>query len=451
MLYAILRRVAHVALRWFYRDIAIQDAHRIPAHGPVILAANHNNALVDALIVACVIDREVRLTAKATLLDHPLTRVVVHAVGIVPLRRAVDETKAGATAPKATRNQGAFEAIVQNLAAGGVILIFPEGISHSGPALAPLKTGCARMAIQAVEQGVAGLSIVPVGLTFEDKGRPRSRVAVLIGEPIPVTRELAMTREPVAALTATLDAGLRDVTLNVPSHDDAAVVRDVSDTLSRAFEDVRSLDEPQPSFAGTIRLAQQVERVRHRLPTLAPLEASRVRQFVDDLNRWKAEARRLDTPIDDVGMPLSAGAGTWFVVREALIAAVVGPGALWGRLNHAVPLRLAVWVGRRTSRNPDEPAMHTLVGGLGLVLATYAFVTTMIVSRFGWRWGMAYLASLPVAASIDFWWRDRLQAAWRRARGYIRLRSHPERASWLAAERDRLRAEAAAIGAFMNR
>lgn len=448
MLYAILRSIARIALRWFYRDIAIQDARRIPARGPVILAANHNNALVDALIVAGAIDREVRLTAKATLLDHPLTRVIVRAVGIVPLRRAADESKAGNTNTRASRNQGAFEAIVDSLAQGGIILIFPEGISHSGPMLAPLKTGCARMAIQAVEQGVEGLSIVPVGLTFEEKGRPRSRVAVLVGEPIPVTREIAADPDAVGRITGALDAGLRDVTLNVPSHDDAARVRDVSDTLSRAFEDVRSLDNPQPSFAGTIQLAQRVEAVRRQLAELAPAQVARVNQFVDDLERWTTEAQRLHTPIGDVGMPLSAGAGSWFVVREAFIAAVVGPGALWGRLNHLAPLKIAVWVGRKTSRNADEPAMHTLVGGLVLVLATYAVVTALIVNRFGWSWGLAYVVSLPIAASIDFWWRDRIHAAWRRARGYLRLRSQPQRAEWLASERTRLRNEALALGAL---
>lgn len=450
MLYAILRTVARLALRWFYRDMAIQDVERIPARGPVILAANHNNALVDALIVAGAMEREVRLTAKATLLDHPLTRVIVKAVGIVPLRRVADESKAGNGHPPSARNKGAFEAIAQCLAQGGVILVFPEGISHSGTMLAPLKTGCARMAIQAVQQGVEGLTIIPVGLTFEDKGRPRSRVALLVGKPIPVSRGLAEDAHAVAVITHALDDGLRDVTLNVPSPDEAALVRDVSDTLSRAFEDVRSLDDPRPSFARTIQLARRVEDVRRRLPLLPPTQVARVNQFIGDLERWTNEARRLDTPIGDVGMPLSLGSGLWFVVRETLIAVTLGPLALWGRLNHLVPLKVAVWVGKATSRNADEPAMYTLVGGLMLVLATYVLVAWLIASRFCWVCAAAYLTSLPIAASVDFWWRDRVHAAWRRGRGYLKLRLQPERAEWLAVERARLRNEAVALASLTD-
>ena len=40
---------------------------------------------------------------------------------------------------------------------GGMVLIFPEGKSHSEPALAPLKTGVARIALEARDvRGIRG-------------------------------------------------------------------------------------------------------------------------------------------------------------------------------------------------------------------------------------------------------------------------------------------------------
>ena len=38
MLYRLLRRIAHVALRWYYRSIEVDGHERIPTGGPVILA-----------------------------------------------------------------------------------------------------------------------------------------------------------------------------------------------------------------------------------------------------------------------------------------------------------------------------------------------------------------------------------------------------------------------------
>lgn len=442
MLYRLLRVVATLGLRWYYRSIAVEGRDRVPARGPVILAANHNNALVDALLIATAIDREVRLTAKATLLDHPLTRVLVQAVGVVPLRRASDEARAGAATADASRNRGAFEAIVATLADDGVVLIFPEGISHSGPELAPLRTGCARMALQAGEAGVRDLHIIPVGLTFEAKGRPRSRVAITFGAPIPVGTVDAGADDAVATLTAAVERGLRAVTLNFPSHDDARRILELSESMARTVADVESLDAPHVALTETVRIARQLEVARRLLPDLPPETAQRMLAFVDDVERWRTEVRALPASPLDIGTPLSLGAGAWFLVREVVIATVAGPVALWGRLNHWVPLRLATALGRATARNPDEPAMHTLVVGLGLVLATYAAIAVALTATVGWGWALAYLAALPFAASLDFWWSDRVHAAMRRARGYLSLRAQPDAARRLTAERQRLKAEA---------
>ncbi|MCC6318161.1 MAG: 1-acyl-sn-glycerol-3-phosphate acyltransferase [Gemmatimonadaceae bacterium] len=444
MLYAAIRAIARVALRWFYRDIAARHVERIPVAGPVILAANHNNALVDALLVASVIHREVRLTAKATLLEHPLTRVLVRGLGIVPLRRVADESTTG-DHPSSSRNHGAFETIVSTLAQNRVVLIFPEGISHSGSMLAPLKSGCARIAIQAVREGVRDVSIVPIGISFEAKGTPRSRVALLVGQPIPVNEELVALDTAVKQLTTRLDAGLRDVTLNFSTHDDAARVLDVADTLTRVLQDVRSIGDPRPSFADTIELAERVDRVRRRISEVPLEHVQRIEHFASDLARWAAEAQRLDIPLGDVGMPLGRGSGTWFTVREVLVLLPSAPLAVWGWLNHLLPLRLAVALGRVTAKNADEPAMHTLVGGLGLVLLTYGLLAALFDRWFGWAWALGYLVTLPLAASINFWWRDRAVAVWRRARGYLSQRARPERAASLVRERARLRREAKAI------
>ena len=72
MLYQSLKPVIRIALAWYYRSIAVSGADRVPASGPVFLAVNHPNALVDALVVAGCIERRVRFTAKATIFANPL-------------------------------------------------------------------------------------------------------------------------------------------------------------------------------------------------------------------------------------------------------------------------------------------------------------------------------------------------------------------------------------------
>ena len=156
--------------------------------GRCLLASNHPNALVDALVVGCTLRRPVTLTAKATSTRESDYAVAAAVRRRIPLRRASDDAKRtpGAVLDP-SRNATSFEAVLDVLADGGVVLLFPEGKSHSDPALAPLKTGLARMALLARDtRRLISLPIVPIGLTFERKWEPRSRVVMHIGPPIAV-------------------------------------------------------------------------------------------------------------------------------------------------------------------------------------------------------------------------------------------------------------------------
>ena len=186
MIYGLLRWFTGIALHWFYSSIQVIGREKIPETGPVIIAASHHNALVDALIAGWIAPRRLTLTAKATLMDNVFLRWLFPVVGVVPLRRVSDELKKRNTGHvDPTRNVSAFEAILDVLQKGEMVLIFPEGISHSNPELAPLKTGASRIALEARDvRHIRNLQIVPLGLSFEEKGNPGTAVLAEVGEPI---------------------------------------------------------------------------------------------------------------------------------------------------------------------------------------------------------------------------------------------------------------------------
>jgi 1-acyl-sn-glycerol-3-phosphate acyltransferase len=184
MIYDILRWIAGIALHWFYRDIRIIGAERIPDRGPLFIAVNHQNALVDSLAIGWLVRRRITMTAKATLANNPFIAAVFKVLGVIPLRRTHDESAitAGHTSNR-ERNQSAFQDILNVLENGGAVLVFPEGKSHNRRELEPLKTGLARLALQArTERRIAGVKILPIGLVFEDKGTPGTVLGAHIGE-----------------------------------------------------------------------------------------------------------------------------------------------------------------------------------------------------------------------------------------------------------------------------
>lgn len=450
--YRILRALGRLALRWFYRDIETVGLERLPAHGPALLASNHPNALVDALVIGCTLRRPVTLTAKATLLNQPITRVLLRAVGVVPLQRASDAPRAdGRAGLDPTRNADAFAAVLDQLEEGGVVLVFPEGKSHSDPALAPLKTGLARIAMMARnERGLRCVPIVPIGLTFERKWEPRSRVLMHLGAPVLLADSVSNAPDGVAALTDRVDTGLREVTLNFRTIDEAHRVLSTSTILTELLDRFRPLHAPDPPLAENVRVAQRLNALVPRLGELEPTVGARVEQFLARLSEFDALLRTNGVAANDVQMSVRAASGVWFVARELMIAAIAGPFALWGRVNHWLPLRIARALAQKTSRTPDEPAMNTMIAGLVLVLAFYTAQVSFVAWWLNWIVALGFAVSLPLSATWDFRYADRLRRASARVRTYLRFRQDSDFHRRLLAELAWLRSETLELDSLMD-
>lgn len=463
ILYTTLRAIGGIALHWYYRDVEVQGQEHLPEGVPVILVANHPNALVDALAIGHAVPRQVRLTAKGTFFDQPLLGRLFRAIGIIPLHRARE-----AAGADAARNADAFRAILDVLEANGTVLIFPEGTTHSGPELVPLRTGAARLALSAHDdRGIDNVQIVPVGLVFEDKSRPRSRLLVQFGRPVSVDAWItgqADSETPIAQrLTAEIDQRLRAVTLNFATQEEAANVRQVARLLADALDGPRPVASPYQPLAEELVLTRRVEAAWRIMaaagepgtgdgsaPSSGQRVASRAHALLARIQSFRRTTRGLGIAVNDIDISLSTVLGARFAVREGGIALGTAPLAWWGRLNHWVPFRLAIAAGRRPALDPEQPAMHTIVWGLALVLAAYA-VQTAAVGWFCGGWcALIYLLSLPPSASWDLRYRDRLTRALDRMRSYLGFRRDPALQAGLATELASLRSEATEIAALME-
>jgi glycerol-3-phosphate O-acyltransferase/dihydroxyacetone phosphate acyltransferase len=455
ILYVLLRTITGIALRWFYRDVRVRHADRIPRDAtPLLLAVNHPNALVDALLVGWMLPRRLTITAKATLFANPVLGWFLRIAGVVPLRRASDERQqlaAGANAePTATvipeqldrtRNTEAFRAILERLEHGGAVLIFPEGKSHDEPALARLRTGPARIALQAQREGrIRSLAILPIGLVFEQKETPRSRVLVDIGQPIDVGRWTGTvsdveTVETVETLTEEIDRRLRDVTLNYATAEEAARTRGLAKVFTSLLNDPLSVGTDRP-LEDEVELERRLTHARQLLESKQADPAVRVRaeHFLNHLNTFERTLCAEQIAIDELAIPVDRHHGARFALRESALLAIVGPIALWGRVNHWLPFRLARVLGERDMTSRDQPAMRTILAGLVLVLLFYGVATAIVARLAGGPAAVIYLVSLPIAADIDIRFAERIRHARQRMRAYLRFRRDPGLRERLAVE-----------------
>ena len=418
MLYPLLRALSAVSLRWFYSRVDAEGVERIPASGPTILVVNHPNAMVDAMVTALISPRRIMFTGRATLFANPVFAAFLRSIGVVPLMRVKDVEHMGATRD-ATRNIEAFDALTTALARGGCFMIFPEGVTGDWVQLAPLKTGAARIAFQARDAGVHGLTIVPVGLTFERKDAPRTRVFAQVGEPIDVDR-WPRGDDDAKRLTAEIDKRLRAVTLNFESSDAAERDRALAAQIARLFRGAQAVPNvwDRAPLADEVAITRRIEDAQSRLAGATPDLRARADALLARLSRFRGELRDQRIAVEDLEISLGIGEGVWFVVREVAVILLLGPIAIWGWLNHIIPFNVARAIALRSVESGADPAMRTINVGLALVLAVYVAQGAAVAAFFGAMVALVYVVSLPIAADVNFRFRPRLARAIRRARTY---------------------------------
>jgi glycerol-3-phosphate O-acyltransferase/dihydroxyacetone phosphate acyltransferase len=449
VIYSLLRAIAGIALRWYYSDVTVtrdwmsaaSGDERPITEGPLLVVVNHPNALVDVLVAGRAVPRRLMFTAKSTLFSTPVSRMLLSWLGVVPLRRVSDE---GGGSADPSRNAQVFDELSKALAKGGAILIFPEGKSHDEPAMSPLRTGVARIALQARDNHtVRGLRILPIGLIFQRKDTPRTRVLAIVGDTLDLdTWTPRSTETAIADLTTEVETRLRAITLNYESTEDA----ELQTRLAVQIAALIRFDAPSVGSAGDLReqanVARLLPRIRDAMRRGNTKVETRAAVFQTGLENFHRSLNEHRISLDDLAISRGLREGAGFVVREIAVLLTAGPIALWGWVNHLIPFRAALAVGRRSRQSAADPAMRTIVAGVAFVLMIYMLQGAAVAFAFGPWWGLAYVVTLPIAADINLRFRERLDRAIRRARTYLLFRAKPQLHEQLASTALALRAEA---------
>jgi glycerol-3-phosphate O-acyltransferase / dihydroxyacetone phosphate acyltransferase len=407
--YRVLQAWARSAVSIFYRRIEVTGAARVPSDQPAILAANHGNALGDVALIIAKMPAFPHFLAAASWWKSPPVRLLFHLGGVVPIHRRRD-------GGGASQNTSSFAACHAALADGVHIAIFPEGEMHLEPSLLPLKTGAARIALGAADEaGVRGITIVPVGLVYDDRGRFRSDTEIHYGAPIAIDDHLdAYRADPTATVRAVTDLlaeRLAAVTVNHASADVAALI-DRAAALALVDEPGGRPDDTH-SFAlrNALRRALVADGDRDELRELAAAVHAHERDL---------DALGLHGHVATVPVVLAEPATATNRQQAAVVA--LAPLAGVGVLANA-PVLLGAWAAGRRIRGDAWQATAKGVTGTFLVPLTWGLEYGWLARRLGRRPALALTATGAVGGLAFLAWqqrRDQLQRARRVARAEAR-------------------------------
>jgi 1-acyl-sn-glycerol-3-phosphate acyltransferase len=345
--YRVLKQYVRLGLHVYFRKWESIHTYNIPAEGPFIFVANHQNAFLDALLVVCGIKRNPWFLARGDVFKKDWALRLLTFLRIKPVFRFRD----GHAAMR--KNDRIMNECVHLLNAGECILLFGEGDHNAPYTFRNLQKGFAHLALQYMEQTGKDISIIPVGFHYEVHDAFRSRVLVSYGEPISVMAITGNTphfREKPGPLLQFIAARMKSLILTLPP------------------------DEDYP--ARKHFLIQN--RTREKTMT-EQLDADRKLMDI-----WKKSD--VTTPAKDYSFY------RWF-----------NPLFLYGRITHSIPKAIMDYVVRKKIKDDQFIASVKFSLGIFLLPLYYLIIVSLfyILSDHGF-WTFSFFLSLPISGLYAF-------------------------------------------------
>ena len=421
-----------------YRRVETSGAERVPVSGPVLLVPNHHNSLVDSMAVLVTSPRPAGPMSKAPLWKNRVLRPFLDAVEAIPVYRPQDAAENEGRGARA--NLETFAECIRRLQAGRTIVLFPEGVSRPSPKLLPLRTGAARIALDAD----VPVTVVPVGIHHEAPTERRGTLLVRFGEPFVVDGREAhgSRRGQVTAATRRMEAGIRALLAEADSLEDVELLRVGAAVVEQ--EHGAADDTLERHSVLVKRLATGFEALR----TVDPVEREGVRA---DAAAFARRLALLHIPLD----LLDARYGAWRVARfvgGTLLRLVIGaPLALVA----AVATAPARWLGdvvalRSGTVTEDVLPFARILGRTFFLVLKTLLVAALLAIFVAPLWGLAALLLLPALYVVHVVWRDWRIDVSRRVRAFLLL-AGGKLSGELRAERHALAARIEKAAALVER
>ena len=389
MLYRILKVLVRWTLHVYFRRIYVLDADKMPRDKPVLLACNHPNSFMEAVMLACFLERQLHFLVRGDVFENPRFLWFFRGTNQVPIYRFRDGFA------NMRSNTKTFEYCYEKLREGNMILIFAEGSTKMVRRLRPLQKGAARIAMGAMEfDPTMDLQIVPVGVNFSNPLQFRSEAWVVVGDAIPAKEYAAAYKKDnpgtLQVITERLARHLQPCVVHIPEHiresdvdplftilrsDDRGYKGPFSSQDRKPFERefglAKTLGGMSPKFYGF--LLDKLDTLRHLMPRL-------------HFNRPVTYLHR-------------SGWG------RLLLGLIMCPIYLASVIYFAIPWGVAHWVSSKKVKQAEFYGPIRMAAGS--VLSMLWFVVTIVLVGlflpYGWYWGAAVF---PLMLWIRVYMRD---------------------------------------------
>ncbi|KJD33665.1 glycerol acyltransferase [Tamlana nanhaiensis] len=198
---------------FYYKKVEVINAQNIPKHKPVLLLSNHQNALIDALLIAVYGNgRFFYFLTRASVFNKPIIAKILKSLQMIPVYRVRDGWKT------ISNNAEVFTNCSTILSNNEAVSLFPEGNHSLKRTVRPLSKGFTRIVFETLESyPETDLQIVPLGLNYKNAESYPDSVSLNFGNAIAAKPFFKTDKhEGVLKLKTTVQERISELTTNIP-------------------------------------------------------------------------------------------------------------------------------------------------------------------------------------------------------------------------------------------
>ena len=161
MFYRFFKIFTKLFIQFYCSKLIVDKMELLKCNGPVLLAVNHPNSFLDAIILCTLFKEPIFSLARGDVFKNKILAKILYSLKIFPVFRSSEGVK------NLDHNYTTFNECIKIFQQGGMVLIFSEGLCLNEWQLRPLKKGTARLAIAAWQQNIP-LKILPIGINYSN-------------------------------------------------------------------------------------------------------------------------------------------------------------------------------------------------------------------------------------------------------------------------------------------
>ena len=369
--YFLLKPFVKFGLKIFYRRITVTGIENIPATGGFILYANHQNALMDPLLLCCFTQRPLHWLARADVFRNPWVARILHHLHMIPIHRERDNSDL------LTESGNTFKLSSRRLAEGCAIAVFPEGGHAHHKIIRPFKRGMARIVCGNGE--LMDVPFLPVHIDYHSFRAFRSEVHIGVGTPfMPSSVSEKMDNPGITLTKITRHARLEllKIAVHFPNQ-----------VIAHEMEEIRPVLALVRNTAGQINSDQEFSAYRKTIENLQV-------NCTHDVDYRDAFHQALEVAQNKLSS-LKSKFVRQSIAQHFNVSSAMG----WiGIATHALPAFLCEVITRAFVRDPQFISSIRLVSGL-FVFPLFYLMFTFWVVHFSGSWWIALVALLVIVLS----------------------------------------------------